>query len=106
MMPYELESMKSVYSCPYVVKIGPIFNDSSPILRNFKIYLIYQTFIYSFHQAVIAQLGERQTEDLKVPGSIPGRGIVFFIFQSRVSGSGRDCNILYIHLCRILTEYE
>ena len=25
--------------------------------------------------AVIAQLGERQTEDLKVPGSIPGRGI-------------------------------
>ena len=26
--------------------------------------------------AVIAQLGERQTEDLKVPGSIPGRGIV------------------------------
>ena len=24
--------------------------------------------------AVIAQLGERQTEDLKVPGSIPGRG--------------------------------
>ena len=28
--------------------------------------------------AVIAQLGERQTEDLKVPGSIPGRGIYFF----------------------------
>ena len=25
--------------------------------------------------AEIAQLGERQTEDLKVPGSIPGRGI-------------------------------
>ena len=25
-------------------------------------------------QAAIAQLGERQTEDLKVPGSIPGRG--------------------------------
>ena len=24
---------------------------------------------------MIAQLGERQTEDLKVPGSIPGRGI-------------------------------
>ena len=31
-------------------------------------------------QAVIAQLGERQTEDLKVPGSIPGRGNFFFIF--------------------------
>ena len=28
--------------------------------------------------AAIAQLGERQTEDLKVPGSIPGLGIVFF----------------------------
>ena len=26
------------------------------------------------HMAAIAQLGERQTEDLKVPGSIPGRG--------------------------------
>ena len=29
---------------------------------------------------MIAQLGERQTEDLKVPGSIPGRGSFFFIF--------------------------
>ena len=27
--------------------------------------------------AAIAQLGERQTEDLKVPGSIPGLGIAF-----------------------------
>ena len=27
------------------------------------------------HQAAIAQLGERQTEDLKVPGSIPGLGM-------------------------------
>ena len=27
--------------------------------------------------AVIAQLGERQTEDLKVPGSIPGLGNLF-----------------------------
>ena len=26
--------------------------------------------------AAIAQLGERQTEDLKVPGSIPGRGFL------------------------------
>ena len=25
-------------------------------------------------QAALAQLGERQTEDLKVPGSIPGGG--------------------------------
>ena len=33
-----------------------------------------------FHLAVIAQLGERQTEDLKVPGSIPGRGSFFCLF--------------------------
>ena len=40
-----------------------------------------QLSIYS-QEAVIAQLGERQTEDLKVPGSIPGRGMFFpnFIF--------------------------
>ena len=31
--------------------------------------------------AAIAQLGERQTEDLKVPGSIPGGGKLFFIFK-------------------------
>ena len=29
--------------------------------------------------AAIAQLGERQTEDLKVPGSIPGGGIINFL---------------------------
>ena len=28
----------------------------------------------ALHYAAIAQLGERQTEDLKVPGSIPGGG--------------------------------
>jgi hypothetical protein len=28
-------------------------------------------------EAAIAQLGERQTEDLKVLGSIPSRGILF-----------------------------
>ena len=35
--------------------------------------------------ASIAQLGERQTEDLKVPGSIPGGGILldFFISKKR-----------------------
>ena len=31
--------------------------------------------ILKFAEAAIAQLGERQTEDLKVPGSIPGLGI-------------------------------
>ena len=30
---------------------------------------------YQYRLAAIAQLGERQTEDLKVPGSIPGGGI-------------------------------
>ena len=29
--------------------------------------------------AAIAQLGERQTEDLKVPGSIPGGGIFWHL---------------------------
>ena len=31
--------------------------------------------LYCDDRAAIAQLGERQTEDLKVPGSIPGLGI-------------------------------
>ena len=30
----------------------------------------------SLASAAIAQLGERQTEDLKVPGSIPGLGML------------------------------
>ena len=72
--------MKFVYFCPYVVEIGPIFDDSSPILRNSKIYVLTEIFFPFFHQAVIAQLGERQTEDLKVPGSIPGRGSFFCFF--------------------------
>ena len=29
--------------------------------------------------ASLAQLGERQTEDLKVPGSIPGGGITIYM---------------------------
>ena len=32
----------------------------------------------TFANAAIAQLGERQTEDLEVPGSIPGLGTYFF----------------------------
>ena len=31
--------------------------------------------------AAIAQLGERQTEDLKVPGSIPGGGTLALVAQ-------------------------
>ena len=33
--------------------------------------------------ADIAQLGERQTEDLKVPGSIPGGGTFWFLRPGR-----------------------
>ena len=36
-------------------------------------------FLLRSAQAAIAQLGERQTEDLKVPGSIPGLGIMLQI---------------------------
>ena len=32
----------------------------------------------------MAQLGERQTEDLKVPGSIPGLGIIIFTVHDLV----------------------
>ena len=45
---------------------------------------------FSSKKAVIAQLGERQTEDLKVPGSIPGRGIIFsflFLIFSKITAS-------------------
>ena len=34
-----------------------------------------------FTEAALAQLGERQTEDLKVPGSIPGGGTFFSIIS-------------------------
>ena len=37
--------------------------------------ILQRTRILPLFQAAIAQLGERQTEDLKVPGSIPGLGI-------------------------------
>ena len=45
--------------------------------RN-KYYKHYVLFYFSFpHTAVIAQLGERKTEDLKVSGSIPDCGTTF-----------------------------
>ena len=37
--------------------------------------------------AFIAQLGERQTEDLKVPGSIPGGGI-FVLSRPKMTPEG------------------
>ena len=41
--------------------------------------------------ASLAQLGERQTEDLKVPGSIPGGGIYhsYYIIMCLLSSDGR-----------------
>ena len=39
---------------------------------------------------MIAQLGERQTEDLKVPGSIPGRGRFFFTHFSVTDKENRQ----------------
>ena len=40
-------------------------------------------YIGKFATAAIAQLGERQTEDLKVPGSIPGLGTSIHLLQAR-----------------------
>ena len=42
-------------------------------------------------EAAIAQLGERQTEDLKVPGSIPGLGI---FIEPHLHAAHQDCNAL------------
>ena len=36
--------------------------------------MIISTLCYMWYRAEIAQLGERQSEDLKVPDSIPGLG--------------------------------
>ena len=41
----------------------------------------------SYLFAALAQLGERQTEDLKVPGSIPGGGIFERVKPSECSSS-------------------
>ena len=41
-------------------------------------------------RAAIAQLGERQTEDLEVPGSIPGLGIFLR------SGGGSDGRKIHV----------
>ena len=43
-----------------------------------------------FASAAIAQLGERQTEDLKVPGSIPGLGT--FLAPASILCEGRCDN--------------
>ena len=42
--------------------------------------------------AAIAQLGEHQTEDLKVPGSIPGGGI--FLVNKKKLNKEKSCTHL------------
>ena len=50
----------------------------------------------SEEHAAIAQLGERQTEDLKVPGSIPGRGI-YALFANEM---GKEFDMLPMTTCK------
>ena len=45
-----------------------------------------------FALAAIAQLGERQTEDLEVPGSIPGLGILSKSFSFVIVAPERSTN--------------
>ena len=47
-------------------------------LRSSRVGFVKQT------RAAIAQLGERQTEDLEVPGSIPGFGILVEVLSPTV----------------------
>ena len=47
------------------------------IFQRFLVFGIDKNDHQNRFQAAIPQLGERQTEDLKVPGSNPGRGICF-----------------------------
>ena len=44
-------------------------------IRGFDLENHWKQRAFAEARAAIAQLGERQTEDLKVPGSIPGLGI-------------------------------
>ena len=50
-------------------------------------------------QAAIAQLGERQTEDLKVPGSIPGLGILSHVHLCLVSCFALSCRVVSVLWC-------
>ena len=56
--------------------------------------------------AVIAQLGERQTEDLKVPGSIQGRGMLFDILvAARQVDMNKECFVtLSTKLCLMFSD--
>ena len=51
----------------------PVAEDIFSVFRDEMVALCVS---FSCTEAVIAQLGERQTEDLEVLGSIPSRGII------------------------------
>ena len=56
-------------------------------------------------KAAVAQLGERQTEDLKVPGSIPGGGIYFFQnkrYENAFAGVRTQASLGYLNLSQAL----
>ena len=56
-------------------------------------------------KAAVAQLGERQTEDLKVPGSIPGGGIFFkskLKTQNAFAGVRTQASLGYLNLSQAL----
>ena len=53
--------------------------------------------------ADIAQLGERQTEDLKVPGSIPGVGIlIFFSPHDQLSRESSTVRIVFALVAQLV----
>ena len=83
--------------------------DSSPalwiIFENDKIrcfVAMIQFIKSSIPTAAIAQLGERQTEDLKVPGSIPGGGT--FYRPPPLSGNQKPTTRFELVTSRLLSE--
>ena len=55
-----------------------IYTKFRNIGKSLKIHICSSSICFRMYiPASIAQLGERQTEDLKVPGSIPGGGTIF-----------------------------
>ncbi len=82
---YTYANILNIYIYTRVSNIGrgstpPLYNYNGRVnqviskIFSIRIFLYIYIYIYKSY-AAIAQLGERQTEDLKVPGSIPGGGI-------------------------------
>ena len=74
---------------PQALQISPL-NAIQPVMNRFRIsvttFCLGLCFLYfsvniNHESAEIAQLGERQTEDLNVPGSIPGFGNILIFFH-------------------------